>query len=530
MRALDRSRRGISTPEGILALRGLLRQNPQITSLNLGQNNIKSREAILALCELLRQNPQITSLNLSYNSIGTLESIAAYADGLLGMTNLMRSAIERPEERGALVVTNLARLNLRRDNTNAPDAILALCELLRQNPQITSLDLSGTALVIPNAIEALVGALQGTKITSLNLAQTLIQTPEAMLALGAALRVTNVTSLDLSRNFIEGPAAIAALGVALQGTNVTSLNLQANRIDSPEKIAALRGLLRQNPQITSLDLSHTGLPGRELLLLVREFRHLHHVVINGERPEIAEQLRFNRDLHAKPAVASLLKLKPKLHSDALSKILECEGVTAGLNPKLAHELIEEAAAPAFNFQQGNFPNAISIAPAEGGRPKISITFESSDGLRAFTANNENTFRELGGLGAAVSYSGTGNGVEIIAPDAKVDTPLRRKLDEIRDKLIPLKIKLDKRRNAAPSASAAAAVMHSPESETKEGARTAAAHGRDPKPAGPHTRRLAEIEMHDPELNDVKGADGRNQTGVGAHAARVAASSFCCRIC
>ena len=200
----------------------------------------------------------------------------------------------------------MSELNRSGQNLNTSAQILALHAELQGNQEITSLNLSDNHIGSIEAIAALGAALRGTKVTSLNLALNNIASREQIDALGAALRGTNVTSLNLSDNDISSTGAIAALGAALRGTNVTSLNLESNNINSPERIAALRELLRQNPQITSLDLSHTGLPRGELLSLVREFRHLHHVGIDGELPVIAEELGFNRasNINAPAAAAA----------------------------------------------------------------------------------------------------------------------------------------------------------------------------------------------------------------------------------
>jgi Ran GTPase-activating protein (RanGAP) involved in mRNA processing and transport len=536
--SLNLSANEINTPEALAALRELLRQNRQITSLNLPANKINTPEALAALRELLRQNPQITSLNLSENEINTPEALAALV-GLLRQNpqiislDLSFNNIRKEKMQDVVLALSghrLTSLNLSGNNITRP-AILDLIRLLRQNRQITSLDLSssrflrnnigedeikgldlsntnvtslnlsGNNITRPAIIAALGGLLrQNRQITSLNLSRDGINSLDAILALRDALRDTNVTSLNLSGNNITSPKKIAALRDALRNTNVTSLDLSHNDMERPSAIEDLRGLLRQNPQITSLDLSHTDLPIDELLSLVREFRHLHHVGINGELPgRIAEQLRFNRALHINAAVRLLWRKSPNLHSDLVRPILELEGVTMGLAPNEAASLIAEATAPAFNFQRGN-PNAISFAPAEGGRPRISITFASIEVLRAFREKNEDTFRMLERSHAIVQHSGTA--VEIIAPDAKIGTPLRIRLEAMKDELIPLKIKLQRPRVYTPSASAAAAAA--PEAAAAAAARM-----------GVIRRSLAnELAKSRPEstrsTSQVAGAGGRNE--------------------
>jgi hypothetical protein len=83
----------------------------------------------------------------------------------------------------------------------------------------------------------------------------------------------------------------------------TSLNLMNNNINSTDAIAAL-GAALQGTNVTSLDLSHTGLPRGQLLSLVSEFRYLHHVGIDGELPVIAEELGLNRASNINPPAAA----------------------------------------------------------------------------------------------------------------------------------------------------------------------------------------------------------------------------------
>jgi Ran GTPase-activating protein (RanGAP) involved in mRNA processing and transport len=476
--SLDLSGNLINTPEAMDALRGLLLKNPQITSLNLAGNLIKSPEAISALGmalygtnvsslslnsnrisswqemeslgELLQLNPQIISLDLGCNNIkypATIEGLVwALSESNVRRLNLRGNRIGDPSKievlGEALRGNNISIFSLAYNGIKNPETINALGGAL-QGASVSSLDLSNNGISSPQLMEALGNLLRrNLQICRLSLAESGIVDPAAIAVLGEALRVANVTSLDLGYNDIKDPETISALGMALHGTNVTSLDLSHNQIESPEAIDALRELLRQNPQITSLDLSHTDLPIDVLLSLVMEFSQLHHVGIDGDRPGIAEQLRFNRALQIKAVVRTLWREKPKMHPDAFYSVLEFTELTEGLNINETYNLIE-AAAPAFNFQLGNFPHAISFAPVRGGRPRISITFESIGVLGAFLENNGNTFRMLRALGAAVGDSG--NGVEIIAPDAKIGTPLRIKLEAIRDELISLKIKLGRRR-------------------------------------------------------------------------------------
>jgi hypothetical protein len=426
-------------------------------------------------------------INKAFENISTPEKILA----------LHRELQEEPE---------ISRLNLAGNHIYDPEATAALGQLLRQNQQITNLDLSYNFITSTKKIEALGAALQDTKVTSLDLSYNIIESSETLIALrDLLLKNPQINRLDLVRNDIDSPEKIEALGAALKGTNVNSLNLTSNSIKTPKKIAALRELLRQNPQITSLDLSHTGLPGHELLSLVREFRQLHHVGIDGELPEIAGQLRFNRVLHRvltiKAVVRTLWRNSPNLHSDLVRPILDLAGVTMGLAPNEAARLIAEATAPAFNFQQGN-PNAISFDAAEGGIPRISITFESGDGLSEFTEKNDNTFSMLRELGAIVEDSG--RGVEIIAPNTRGGI-LRGEMVAIRKELTPLWRRLeDSRSDAAPSAGAAAAapgrtsqlgsaapLMGLPNLDESNEEKAAAALGRDQQPVGQHARRIAE---------------------------------------
>jgi Ran GTPase-activating protein (RanGAP) involved in mRNA processing and transport len=503
MRILNRSRQNINSSEQIGALNAELQRDPQITSLNLGYNRIKNPAAISALGTLLQQNLQITSLDLSCNNIESAEAIEAetieaLVKALKGTNvtslNLLGNKIKSPEAiealGRALKGTNVTSLDLSGNKIKSPEAIAALRELLRQNPKITSLGFGGNYIESADAIEALGRALKGTNVTSLDLSGNKIQSPEAIAALCALLRqnqqITSlnlgyndiedsnlgallqqnrqITSLNLSGNRIDSPERIAALRELLrQNQQITSLDLSNNRIDSPERIAALRELLRQNPQIRSLDLSHTGLTGYagdELLSLVMKFRHLHHVgnldyqrlpsgatnfIHVSYKAQIEEQLRFNRDLSVKAGIALLVKrTDPQVHIDVVVHTLSFLEQAQGLSSQGIEDFITEATSPAFNFQRGN-PNAISFDAAAGRIPKISITFESRDGLRAFLANNGNTFRELEKIGAIVEDSG--RGVEIIAPNTSGGI-LRDRMVAIRKELTPLWRRLEDSRSDA----------------------------------------------------------------------------------
>jgi hypothetical protein len=388
---------------------------------------------------------------------------------------------------------NITSLNLSRNNISSMGAMNALIQLLLNNSQITSLNLSRNNISSMGAMLCLQSALSvsvsDSKVTSLNLSYNNITSKEEIDYLGMALLDSQITSLNLSGNNITSKEAMDHLSMALLGTKVTSLNLSGNNITSKEAMDALRGLLRQNQQITSLDLSDTGLNWHELLSLVSEFPQLHHVGIDGERPEIAEQLQFNRVLKAKALVRTLWQDPDfcthwERHPDLVCRILDQKGLTVGLDRTEIDNLIAEATAPAFNFQRGN-PNAISFAPAAGGIPRISITFESGDGLSEFTKENDHTFRELGARGATVEHSGTG--VIITAPNKKVGTLIEERFEAIINELSPLSNELENSRTKSNRSTSQVAGAARSANENEPDA--AADHVPGQQPVGPHTQRI-----------------------------------------
>jgi hypothetical protein len=468
----------------IAALGELLQQNPQITSLNLERNQM-GPDAIAALNELLRQNQQITNLDLSGigldgNGVQDVGVISAL-EGVLQGTNVtsLHLSVVSPESASAwgnvLHGSEVSHLSLQHDGSNL-DTIGAVGGLLRQNQQITRVSLPHAEINEPETIAAWGNALNNTGVTAFILRRSFINGLDIIEAVGRLLRQNpRITEVDVSSNLISEPISIRAYAELLrQNPQITRFNLSGNYLFSSRE--ALRELLQQNPQITSLDLSDTGLHEHELLSLVREFRHLHHVGSLDDqagpygvrffdisyrpygvrffdisyRAQIEEQLRSNRELPKlliRAAGVGLKRLPPELGDH----IVAFSGVTMGLSTNEVTRLITEATSPAFNFQRGN-PNAISFDAAAGGIPKISITFESRDGLRAFLANNGNTFRELEKIGAIVEDSG--RGVEIIAPNTSGGI-LRGEMVAIRKELTPLWRKLeDSRSDAAHSAIAA----------------------------------------------------------------------------
>jgi hypothetical protein len=110
-----------------------------------------------------------------------------------------------------------------------------------------------------------------------------------------------------------------------------------------EEIIALHEELQRNPQITSLDLSHTGIPRDVLLSLVVDFRHLRHLGIDGDRSGIEEELRFNRALHINaPAAVPLMEL-PEFYGSNLSQAAATGQFSTGFAERIANQNAQAAA-------------------------------------------------------------------------------------------------------------------------------------------------------------------------------------------
>ncbi len=217
-------------PLDVRPLRKALIQNSSLTSLNLGGNNISSR-GILLLSEALIQNSYLTSLNLRGNNINS--------EGIL---HLSKALIQN---------SYLTSLNLRGNNINS-EGILHLSKALIQNSYLTSLNLRGNNINSEGILHLSEALIQNSSLTSLNLKHNNINSEDTLHLSEALIQNLFLTSLNLRSNNI-GP--VGYLWKALiQNHTLTFLDLENNLIDF---VGAryLSKALEQNHSLTILNLN-----------------------------------------------------------------------------------------------------------------------------------------------------------------------------------------------------------------------------------------------------------------------------------
>ncbi|WP_051908367.1 hypothetical protein [Candidatus Odyssella acanthamoebae] len=237
----------------------LLRNEPTLTSLTLGRNEI-GESCDVALGEALKINTTLTSLDLWGNYIGK-PGVVALGEALKTNTTLTSLGLggNKISEPGVVALgealktnTTLTSLGLEGNKISEP-GVVALGEALKVNTTLTSLDLGDNEIGDPGAVALGEGLKTNTTLTSLDLMGNKVSDSGAV-ALGEALKTnTTLTSLDLMGNKVSDSGAVA-LGEALKtNTTLTSLNLRGNWIYK-SGVVALGEALKVNTTLTSLGL------------------------------------------------------------------------------------------------------------------------------------------------------------------------------------------------------------------------------------------------------------------------------------
>lgn len=135
----------------------------------------------------------------------------------------------------------------------------ALARMLEHNTTLKVLDLSGNSSITARGVVALANVLKkNTTLTTLNLSMTNVK-HKACRVLSSMLAVNEtLTTLDVSSNDI-GDRGLKALLEFIQKRNrgLTTLSIANNRITSTGA-NVLEGTVRENPTLTSIDISYNN--------------------------------------------------------------------------------------------------------------------------------------------------------------------------------------------------------------------------------------------------------------------------------
>ena len=243
---------------GVRQLCSALRDDKRSSSLEvlvLAHNKLQS-DAIVLLCEALAHNRGLRKLELGFNSIALRLSSEQAAFGLAGANSTCL--------KGVVALCNLLKINQRLSSINlvnnrvGADGAAHISEALKTNRSVTSLNLAGN-LLRPEGIKCISEALmENESLTELNLSMNELMV-SGMGHITQALK-TNwaLMDLDICRNDIGYSGAEFIAGALKENTGLMALNLGNNAVGrrGAESIA---GALKKNTSITALNLSRNGL-------------------------------------------------------------------------------------------------------------------------------------------------------------------------------------------------------------------------------------------------------------------------------
>ena len=220
-----------------------------------------------------------------------------------GGTVIRLSRTKTTEELVKFLSTHEGEINFGEQDVSR--AIIPLCEALKQNTTVDSLNLSQCIAKDRGAI-ALADMLKvNNSITNINLAGNYIENAGA-LALADMLRVnTGLRNINLRGIKFNGEAATLLAEALRLHPTLTNINLHAT-INNPESALQICNALMVNTSLTHINLGMNKIEGASASVLAEALRHnttLTHVNLYGihlsdeEGIQICNALRDNDNTH-----------------------------------------------------------------------------------------------------------------------------------------------------------------------------------------------------------------------------------------
>jgi Ran GTPase-activating protein (RanGAP) involved in mRNA processing and transport len=258
--------------EGAVAIGEMLRFNNSLQSFVLERNKIKTRGA-LAIAEALKHNQKLRNLNIGYNKVTTAGAIA-FAEALkvneiLITLNLYANEIRKE---GGIALAEALQVNpslqsLNLQSNRITDAVVNLCDVLKENNTVRELNLQNTLLDEDICQRMSDGLLTNQSLMSINFAGNPFGNCGVKFLLNALKGKTALRYLDISDCGIAGLDAVEDICELIElGGNLQILQLDDNKLGR-QGVIQLCTRLERNTAIHSINLDRTNMAREGALAL-----------------------------------------------------------------------------------------------------------------------------------------------------------------------------------------------------------------------------------------------------------------------